>query len=145
MDIKSLLKSLNEHEVRYVIINSYTFPFYGYSRATIDIDIFIEPQRENAEKTLNALADFGYDISEITLDDLLKKKVLIRQYVLETDIHPFVMGVSFEQVWKNKQKGEIEGIETYFASLDDLILMKKSAAMEKDLQDLIVLQRLKKS
>lgn len=145
MDIKSLLKSLNEHDVRYVIIGAYAFPFYGYSRATIDIDIFIEPQRENAEKTLNALAEFGYDISDITVDDLLKKKVLIRQYVLETDIHPFVMGVSFEQVWKNRQQGEIEGIETYFASLDDLILMKKSAAREKDLQDLIVLQKLKKS
>jgi len=143
MDIKSLLKSLNEHDVRYVIIGAYAFPFYGYSRATIDLDIFIEPRKENAEKTLNALSDFGYDISDITVDDLLKKKILIRQYVLETDIHPFVTGVSFEQVWKNRQKGKIEGIETYFASLDDLILMKKSAAREKDLQDLKILLKLK--
>ncbi len=142
MDIKSLLRSLNEHKVRYVIIDAYAFPFYGYSRATIDIDIFIDPKRKNAEKTLEALDNFGYDVSAVTVEDMLKKKILIRQYALETDIHPFVTGVSFEEVWKNKEKGKIEGVETYFASLDDLITMKKAAGREKDLQGLKVLQKL---
>ena len=143
MDIKSLLRSLNELKVRYVIIGAYAFPFYGYSRATIDIDIFIEPENENVEKTLEALSRFGYDVSGVTVEDMLKKKILIRQYALETDIHPFVTGVSFEEVWKNKEKGKIEGVETYFASLDDLITMKESAGREKDLQDLQILRRLK--
>ncbi len=144
MDIKSLLRSLNELKVRYVIIGAYAFPFYGYSRATIDIDIFIDPKRKNAEKTLEALDNFGYDVSAVTVEDMLQKKILIRQYALETDIHPFVTGVSFEEIWKNKGKGKIEGVETYFASLDDLITMKKAAGREKDLQDLKVLQKLKK-
>lgn len=143
MDIKNLLKSLNEHDVRYVIIGAYAFPFYGYSRATIDVDIFIEPREENIEKTLEALSDFGYDLSDISADDMLNNKILIRQYSLETDIHPFVTGVTFEQIWKNREKGHIEGIETSFASLDDLITMKKTAAREKDLQDLKILQKLK--
>lgn len=143
MDIKSLLKLLNEHDVRYVIIGAYAFPFYGYSRATIDFDIFVEPQKGNIENTIKALSDFGYDLSDITVDDMLKNKILIRQYSLETDIHPFVTGVTFERIWKNKGKGEIEGVKTYFASLDDLITMKKSAAREIDLQDLKILQKLK--
>jgi predicted nucleotidyltransferase len=143
MDIKNLLKLLNDHKVRYVIIGAYAFPFYGYARATIDIDIFIQPEKDNAEKTLKALSDFGYDVSELAIEDMLKKKILIRQYALETDIHPFVTGISFEEVWKNKKKGEIEGVETHFPSLDDLIIMKKSAGREKDLQDLEVLQKLK--
>jgi len=143
MDIKNLLKSLNEHKVRYVIIGAYAFPFYGYSRATIDIDIFIEPHKDNAQKTLKALSDFGYDVSDLAVEDMLKKKILIRQYALETDIHPFVTGISFEEVWKNKKKGEIEGVKTYFASLDDLIIMKKAAGREKDLQDLKFLKKLR--
>ncbi len=144
MDIRSLLRSLNELKVRYVIIGAYAFPFYGYSRATIDIDIFIDPKRKNAKKTLEALDNFGYDVSGVTVEDMLKKKILIRQYALETDIHPFVTGVSFEEVWKNKEKGKIEGVETYFVSLDDLITMKRAAGREKDLLDLKALQKLKK-
>lgn len=37
MDIPSLLKSLNAHDVRYVIIGATAFPVHGYSRATLDI------------------------------------------------------------------------------------------------------------
>ena len=89
MDTESLLKSLNVHKVKYVIIGATAFPVHGYVRATLDIDIFIEPEKGNAKRTLDALSDFGYDTSEISVDDLLEKKVLIRQYSIETDIHPF--------------------------------------------------------
>src|SRR5262249_11408511 len=61
-------------------------------RATLDVDIFIEPTPENAERTRAALAAFGYDLCDVSVEDLLETKVLIRQYVLETDIHPFVKG-----------------------------------------------------
>jgi hypothetical protein len=32
------------------------------------------------------------DVLDIKIEDLLTKKLLIRQYVVETDIHPFVKG-----------------------------------------------------
>ena|SRR3989338_2341840 len=96
MDTESLLKSLNENKVKFVIIGSASFPFHGYSRATLDIDIFIENTKDNAKKTLKALKSFGYDVFDISIADLLAKKVLIRQYILETDIHPFVKGITFK-------------------------------------------------
>jgi hypothetical protein len=33
-----------------VIIGATAFPVHGYARATLDIDIFIRPERTNAEK-----------------------------------------------------------------------------------------------
>ena len=143
MDTESLLKSLKEHKVRFVIIGATAFPVHGYARATLDIDIFIRPTRDNGLKTLAALRDFGYDVSDIEQDDLLKKKLLIRQYAVETDIHPFVKGVSFERVWKNKVKARFGKTYVYFASLNDLIKMKQAAARTKDLEDLKYLKRLK--
>jgi predicted nucleotidyltransferase len=143
MDTESLLKSLKEHKVRFVIIGATAFPVHGYARATLDIDIFIRPTRDNGLKTLAALKDFGYDVSDIEQDDLLKKKLLIRQYAVETDIHPFVKGVSFERVWKNKVKAKFGKTYVYFASLNDLIKMKQAAARTKDLEDLKYLKRLK--
>ena len=41
MDTESLLKSLNAHKVRYVIIGATAFPIHGYARATLDIDIYL--------------------------------------------------------------------------------------------------------
>ena len=144
MDTESLLKSLKEHNVKFVIIGATAFPVHGYSRATLDIDIFIRPEISNAEKTLSALKNFGYDVSDIAVDELLTKKILIRQYLIETDIHPFVKGVSFDEVWKNKVKAKFGGTFVWFASLDDLIKMKRAAGRPKDLEDLKYLQRLKK-
>ena len=143
MDISDLLKSLNDHKVCYVVIGATAFPVYGYSRATMDIDIFIKPTQANAKATLQALKSFGYDIADLSLTDMLTKKVLIRQYLVETDIHPFVKGISFEQVWKNRVEHKIGKTMAYFAGLDDLIQMKKSAGRAKDKEDLKFLRKLK--
>jgi len=144
VDTESLLKSLKDHKVKFVVIGATAFPVHGYYRATLDIDIFIRPEISNAEKTLSALKDFGYDVSDIEVDEILTKKILIRQYLVETDIHPFVKGVSFDEVWKNKVKAKFGDTFVWFASLDDLIKMKKAAGRPKDLEDLKYLQQLKK-
>jgi hypothetical protein len=143
MDIEDLLRSLNAHNVEFVIIGATAFPIHGYARATLDIDLFIRPEPRNAGRLLDALRDFGYDIAEITLEDLLTKKVLIRQYLVETDIHPFATGVTFDQVWKNRIPGTFGKEKVYYASLDDLIIMKEAAGRPKDLEDLKVLKILK--
>jgi predicted nucleotidyltransferase len=143
MDTEDLLKSLNAHDVDYVIIGATAFPIHGYSRATLDIDILILPTEINAQKTLNALKDFGYDVSDISLSELLSKKILIRQYILETDLHPFVKGITADEIWKNRVAGKIGETPCYFASLDDLIRMKKAAGRQKDKEDLKILLRLK--
>jgi hypothetical protein len=126
-----------------VIIGATAFPVHGFSRATLDIDIFIEPDEKNAQRTLAALKAFGYDVTDVTVSDLLTKKVLIRQYLLETDIHPFAAGVNFNEVWENKVESEVGSTKAFFASLDDLIRMKKAANREKDREDLKILLRLK--
>ncbi len=140
MDIEDLLRSLNAHKVEFVIIGATAFPIHGYARATLDIDLFIRPEPRNAGRVLDALRDFGYDIDEITLEDLLTKKVLIRQYLVETDIHPFVTGMTFDQVWENRTSGTFGKERVYYASLDDLIIMKEAAGRPKDLEDLKVLK-----
>jgi predicted nucleotidyltransferase len=143
MDIEELLKSLNARNVEFVIIGATAFPIHGYARATLDVDIFIRPEPKNAGRTLDALRDFGYDTAEITVEDLLTRKVLIRQYLVETDIHPFVSGITFDHVWKNRIPGTFGKEKVYYASLDDLIVMKESAGRPKDLEDIKVLKTLK--
>jgi predicted nucleotidyltransferase len=144
MDIENLLKLLKENNVDFVIIGATAFPTHGYSRSTMDVDFFIRNTKDNAERTREALKQFGYDVTDVSVDDLMNFKVLIRQYVLETDIHPFVKGVLFDDVWANKVSDKIGTTDVYVAGLDDLIKMKKAAGRPKDLEDLKVLEELKK-
>lgn len=143
MDIEGLLRSLNAHNVRYVVIGETAFPVHGYARATLDVDILLEATPENAARTREALLAFGYDMSDVTVAELLSKKILIRQYTLETDIHPFVKGASFDEVWARRVEDRIGETPAAFAGLDDLIRMKEAAARPKDLEDLRVLRKLR--
>jgi len=143
VDTENLLKSLNGHKVEFVIIGATAFPIHGYARATLDLDIFIRPDPQNVSRLMDALRDFGYDLADVTPEDLLTKKVLIRQYLVETDIHPFVSGLTFDQVWNDKVSGTYGKEKVYYASLDDLIMMKLAAGRPKDLEDLRVLRTLK--
>jgi len=110
----------------------------------LDIDIFIRPTEINAKNTWSALKAFGYDVTDVKTGDLLKKKLLIRQYAVETDIHPFVKGITFEEVWENKVEAKFANTSVYFASLDNLIKMKRAANRAKDREDLKYLKKLKK-
>ena len=142
MDIESLLRSLNAHEVRYVVIGAAAFPVHGYARATLDVDVFIDAGEENARRTWAALRDFGYDVTDLSIEALRTKKILIRQYLVETDVHPFVVGATFEDVWAHRVEGQVGETTAWFASLDDLIKMKEAAGRPKDLEDLRVLRKL---
>jgi predicted nucleotidyltransferase len=143
VDIEGLLKSLNAHSVDYVLIGATAFPVHGYARATLDVDVFIRPTPENARRVRRALVAFGCDLESVTDEELLTRKLLIRQYLVETDIHPFVKGASFDEVWARRIQDRIGETPTSFASLDDLIRMKEAAGRPKDLEDLRVLRRLR--
>jgi predicted nucleotidyltransferase len=143
MDTEELLRLLKENKVDFIIIGASAFPVYGYARATLDIDIFVRPELDNIHKVIVALNEFGYDLMNLSAQDLLENKVLIRQYMVEADIHPFVKGVTFGDLWKNKIKANFGGIEVYFPSLEDMIKMKKAAGRARDLEDLKILIKIR--
>ena len=143
MDTQSLLKSLNGHKVKYVVIGAVALPVHGFSRVTLDIDIFIRATSRNASRTIDALRAAGYDVSDVTVEEMLRKKILFRQYEQEVDIHPHVKGATFGGVWSRKVPNRIGTAKAYFASLNDLIRMKKAAGRVRDKEDLRVLEKLR--
>ncbi len=136
MDTENLLKLLNDHGVEYVIIGAFAFPVHGYARATLDIDLAVRPERSNAERLHAALSEFGYDLTEIDIEDLLSKKLLIRQYVVAVDIHPFFAGGTFDEIWERRVSDFYGETPAFFAGLEDLIEMKRAADRPKDREDL---------
>ncbi len=145
MDIQKLLQSLLDHKVKFLVIGAWAMPTYGYYRMTQDVDIFIKPTKKNAQQTMDALKAVGYEVvDDVDYSIFLSKKVLLRQHLLQTDIHPFVAGVTFDVAWSHKVKSEIKGKQIYVPSLNDLIVMKKAAGRDKDKQDLTVLRKIQR-
>jgi hypothetical protein len=91
---------------------------------------------------LKALEEVGYNVADLSVEELLKKKILFRQHVTEVDIHPHVAGATFEHVWRKRIRNQISRTPTSFAGLADLIKMKNAAGRTKDLEDMRVLRRL---
>ncbi len=143
MNVPTLLACLNAHDVEYVIIGATAFPHHGYARATLDIDVLIAATPDNATRTRDALASFGFDVTDVSVDDLLHYKLLIRDYALQLDIHPFVKGIEGHTVLAHAEPSSIGGVPCRVASLDDLIAMKRAAGRAKDVEDLAVLLELR--
>ena len=60
-DFREFLKLLSVHRVRYLLVGGYAVGFHGYSRATLDLDVWIDAEQENAERLVTALSDFVFD------------------------------------------------------------------------------------
>jgi hypothetical protein len=60
---KDILLILSEKKVKFLLVGAYAMAIHGYPRSTMDIDIFIMPDLENALLVLQALEDFGAPIS----------------------------------------------------------------------------------
>jgi DNA polymerase II small subunit/DNA polymerase delta subunit B len=54
-DFKEFIQSLNDNQVRYLVIGGDAVAIHGYPRYTKDIDIWIEMTAENAAKLMRAL------------------------------------------------------------------------------------------
>jgi hypothetical protein len=62
-DYEEFIEFLNQLEARYLVVGAHAVAFHARPRATKDLDVFIEPTRENAELVLTAIRQFlGTDL-----------------------------------------------------------------------------------
>lgn len=140
MDVRSFLACLNAHSVRFVVIGAHAFPHHGYGRNTLDVDVLVDPSQSNLERTREALQAFGYDVTDISIEDLRTLKILIRDYALPVDIHPYAKGVDTAAVFSRSESTTIEGVPVLVPCYEDVVAMKRAAGRVKDLEDLRYLE-----
>ena len=62
-DYEEFVESLNQSGARYLIVGAHAVAFHARPRATKDLDLLLEPTRENAERVLTAIRGFlGTDL-----------------------------------------------------------------------------------
>jgi hypothetical protein len=135
------LKLLNSKQVEYLVIGGWAVGYYGYPRATGDLDIWVSMKKENAEKIIQTFKDFGFDVPDLSTNLFTKENQITRIGIppLRIKVLTTISGVSFEHCYKNKQVVEIDSIKINIISLNDL---KKNKAASKRYRDLDVLEKL---
>ena len=77
-DFKEFIKSLNDNDVRYLIVGGYAVGFHGHPRYTKDLDIWIWIDGHNAEKIVQALDQFGFASLALAPADFLEPDTTIQ-------------------------------------------------------------------
>ena len=137
-DFKDFLKLLNAHKVEYLLIGGYAVGYYGYPRATADMDIWIAINPANAERIADVLKKFGFKSPELTAELFLKEKQIIRLGVppVRIELATTVSGVNFSECYSQRVTDMLDGVKINLISLNHLKLNKKASGRHQDLADL---------
>ena len=77
-DFKEFLTLLNANRVDYLLVGGYAVGLHGYRRATVDLDVWVGPTPENAERVVQALRSFGFDMPALNAQLFLDRRSIVR-------------------------------------------------------------------
>lgn len=137
-DFKEFLQSLNDNNVRYLVIGGYALAFHGHPRYTKDLDIWIDLEETNASKVVQALQDFGFSSLELKPDDFMEPDTTIQLGYPPSRIDLLIglKGASFAEAFLNRHQEMLDGITVNVIDKTNLILLKREAGHPQDLADL---------
>jgi hypothetical protein len=118
---------------------------YQMRRATGDLDIWVRPSPENAQRVWDALARFGAPLTayKITLEELSKPGLVfqIGEDPHRIDVLTVIDGVSFEEAWETREYYPIDGVTVPVLSIPHLLRNKQAAGRPKDMFDAAWIER----
>jgi predicted nucleotidyltransferase len=138
-DFREFLRLLSEKNVKYLIVGGYAVGYHGYPRSTGDMDVWVDSTEENADRLVQALKAFGFDVPKLDSDLFVDPDRVVRMGhpPLRIEILTSVTGVSFEECYSSRVEEELEdGTPIHFIGLEKLKENKRASGRHKDLDDL---------
>lgn len=136
---KRLLQQLLDAGVSFLVVGGYAAIAHGLTRATDDLDIWIEPTLDNARKTLRALSAFGVPVEDWTAETIADPYAFVRvgePSGRKVDIMASAGGeLPFFKAWPRRFETDFFGLSVPFLGLMDLIQVKRAIGRHKDLAD----------
>jgi predicted nucleotidyltransferase len=158
--VEAIVRSLNENEVRYLIVGGLAVVAHGYVRFTADFDVVVDFARENLERLQAALNELDYQPRapipfEGFLDSQTREQWVEQKNMLvfslyspqhpRTEVDIFIQQpFNFDEAYARSAKREVTpGIEAQVVGLDDLLELKRQAGRAQDLADIEELESLR--
>jgi len=138
--LKDVFSSLQQGEVRYVVIGGIAAVLHGVPRATFDLDILIDASPDNVDRLLRAFAEAGLGTASLTtVAEVLANEITVFKDRVRIDVQTRTPGLLFADAWENRLTMRYEGQDFFVASLGDLIASKRAAGRSVDLEDVRLL------
>lgn len=136
-DYKDILLALKEEKADFIVVGAYALAFHGLPRATGDIDILVNPTRENSGRVYQALVRFGAPTKDISAGTFMETQTVYQIGLPPSriDIMTSLTGVDFQTCWQHKMRVSLDGLEINVLSRDDLLKNKLDTGRPKDLAD----------
>jgi hypothetical protein len=139
--LKGVFKSLQENDVRYLVIGGIAAALHGVPRPTFDVDVLIDPEAGNVRRLLKAFSDAGLTTAELTdVESIQKNEITIFNDYVRIDVQTFTPGIRFEDAWARHETMTYQGQAFLVVSKQDLIASKRAAGRPVDLQDVAMLE-----
>lgn len=141
-ELDSVRNALNERGIDYALCGGLAVGVHGFPRATVDIDLLIRPEAEDA--VYDAVAPLGFtfkanpmnfgpmQIRRVSKIDEADGEVLMLDLLFVTS--------AFEQAWESRERHEWLGRELVVVSKQGLIALKTGRSSKLDLADIEKLQ-----
>ena len=136
-DFKEFIQSLNENEVKYLVIGGYAVAFHGHPRYTKDLDVWVELSEQNANNLVNALDAFGFGSLGLKAADFLEPEQVIQLGYPPNriDILMTPKGIDFATCYEQRVLVGIDGTTCSFIDLENLLKNKRATGRHQDLAD----------
>jgi hypothetical protein len=138
-DFKDFLKLLNSKAVKYLLVGGYAVGYYGYPRATADIDIWIAISPENAHRVAEAIHEFfGFQVEGASPELFLQENKVARMGVppFRIEILTSISGVAFDECYADRVTDVLDDVPVTIISLKHLKVNKRASGRPRDLDDL---------
>lgn len=137
-----MLNALDEAGAEYLVVGAYALAGHGNVRATGDIDIWVRPTPENAQRVWNALTVFKAPRRDLKVEDFCEPDT-----VYQIGLPPFridfltsISGVDFDKAWANRDSVKFDDCQVVILGREDLLANKRAAGRPKDLVDVAWLE-----
>jgi hypothetical protein len=142
-DLKEFVELLNSRKVEFLVVGAHALAWHGLPRYTKDIDFFVGTNPENAKALELVIHDFGFSSTGLTAGDFQNPGQIIQLGIEPNriDILTGISGVTWDEAWATRVKGEMDGVPVFFLSEDAYIRNKLASGRPQDIADA---ERLKK-
>lgn len=152
--------ALNAADVRYVVVGGLAVVLHGHPRLTADMDLVLDLEPNAAKRAMQTFVQLGMKarvpVDPLAFADSRQRESWIAEkgmqvFSLFSSVNPMLSldlfvrdTIPFEQLWTRAEMMDVGGIPVRVASIDDLIVMKRTAGRPRDIADIEALEALKR-
>jgi hypothetical protein len=136
------LSALLSENTKFLLIGAHALAFHVEGRLTEDLDVFVEPSLDNAERVHRALVRFGFgslvsNPAELGEPD---RVFMLGRKPWRIDILTGIDGVTFAEAWASREQVDFHGLQLFVIGRDALLRNKRASGRKKDLVDVALLE-----